>query len=179
MTWTTNRCGTLTEAGPCVLPPEHDGDHAPAGDGSVPADPATVAAARQTTVQLGYVAAVAGVGAVIGSLLPWATAQTGLGSFSVAGTDGDGLITLVVGLAVALLAFPVDRFRGRRLMALLAALGLAAMAVMEVVNVTDRVASSSTDNLRASVGIGLWLTAAAGVVAVAALVMSVRQPTGD
>ena len=64
-------------------------------------------------------------------------------------------------------------------MALLAALGLAAMAVMEVVNVTDRVASSSTDNLRASVGIGLWLTAAAGVVAVAALVMSVRQPTGD
>lgn len=39
--------------------------------------------------------------AVIGSFLPWASLQTIFGSIDVAGTSGDGQITLVIALVVA------------------------------------------------------------------------------
>jgi hypothetical protein len=40
---------------------------------------------------------------VIGSLLQWATVNTGFGSISAHGTDGDGVLTLASGMAVLVL----------------------------------------------------------------------------
>lgn len=48
-------------------------------------------------------AVVAGLLIMLGSVLPWATAHTFFGSLSVAGTDGDGKITLGLGLVIAAL----------------------------------------------------------------------------
>ena len=51
------------------------------------------------------VAMVAAGGVILGSLLPWASISTGFGTISMSGTDGDGVITLLLGsMAVALLA---------------------------------------------------------------------------
>ena len=41
---------------------------------------------------------------LIGSFLPWATVTTVFGTISVAGTNGDGKITLGVGLAIVLVS---------------------------------------------------------------------------
>ncbi|MEA2507734.1 MAG: hypothetical protein QOH48_2352 [Actinomycetota bacterium] len=46
----------------------------------------------------------AGLLIMLGSILPWAPANTIFGSFSVAGTAGDGKITLACGLLIATLA---------------------------------------------------------------------------
>ena len=41
---------------------------------------------------------------VLGSLLPWLTVTTSLGSFSFTGTEGDGSITMALGAGIALMA---------------------------------------------------------------------------
>lgn len=51
------------------------------------------------------IAIVAGVLIVIGSIGPWVTADLGiLGTVSKYGTDGDGMFTLILGLATVVLA---------------------------------------------------------------------------
>ena len=41
----------------------------------------------------------------VGSFLPWATVMSGFGQIDLAGTSGDGILTIVVGAVIALAAF--------------------------------------------------------------------------
>jgi hypothetical protein len=105
-----------------------------------------------------------------GSFLPWARAEAGPFTATKNGIDGDGVLTLVLALAVALLLFLA---RSPKVMAWLI-VGLAGLAtvvaVIDVVDVSNRAkdleASVSSLNVSASVGYGLWMALVGGIVAV-------------
>ncbi len=48
---------------------------------------------------------IAGAAIAIGSLLPWATVTTPFGTIDVAGTHGDGQITVILGIVLLAVAF--------------------------------------------------------------------------
>lgn len=104
----------------------------------------------------------ASVVVVVGALLPWAT----LGFISVAGTEGDGVITLILGLATAALAL-LASVKGSRWPLLVGAVLSVLVVLIAIYDISD---VSST----ASVGSGLWLTLIAGGVAVVAAVLASR-----
>lgn len=58
-----------------------------------------------TERQIAILGIVGGVMVIAGSLLPWATITTGLGTVSVNGTQGDGVFTLGLGAVIALASF--------------------------------------------------------------------------
>ena len=101
----------------------------------------------------------AGVAVVVGSISPWATITTVFGSVSVNGTDGDGKLTLGLGVALCLFALL------RRPAAAFIAAGLTALAGgYDLINIRDKVGEFESDVASASVGWGLWLVVIAGVV---------------
>lgn len=109
---------------------------------------------------------VALVGAIllaVGSLLDWATISTAFGSIGFKGTEGDGVITLAIGLVAAVLFLA----KKSPLLAALASLGClagAAVAVYDIVNVSSRIGEVENEFVKASVGVGLWLCLVGGVV---------------
>lgn len=112
---------------------------------------------------------VGGAVVAIGSFLPWASIATGLGSASIDGITGDGKITVVLGGVIALLGLlaierPVSVARSGAMMLL----GVAAVAfgVWEYSNVQAKVDDVASDVVRASVGTGLYLVIAGGVIAI-------------
>lgn len=99
----------------------------------------------------------------IGSFLPWATVTSVFGSISVAGTEGDGIMTLICGV-IAVIGFALQR----PLLAIIpAAIGLA-IGVIDLTNVSRNLGDIDAEIARASVGIGLWILVAGAVVAVVA-----------
>lgn len=97
------------------------------------------------------------VGLVIGAFLPWAT----VGPFDVAGTDGDGVLTLLIGLVVAALAW--SRKAPRLIIALIVL--AVVIGLYDLVDV-GRVAGGDEELFDVSIGIGLIITVAASIVAV-------------
>jgi hypothetical protein len=108
---------------------------------------------------------------VIGSLGAWAT----FGPFSVAGTSGDGVITLIAGLVAGVLIV-LRRFT---VVTLLAGLVAVATAIYDTATISD----SGNEFFSASVGWGLILADLAAVSliawAVAELVARRRAPQAD
>jgi hypothetical protein len=96
----------------------------------------------------------AGVGIVIGAFLPWVQVL-GIG---VAGTNGDGQITLVLGLVVIVLSLLVKRW--------------AAIAVAILGALCAIIAFADMTNAAAS---GIYLTLAGGLVAAAAGIVAARS----
>ncbi len=97
------------------------------------------------------------VGLVVGAFLPWAT----VGPFDIAGTDGDGVLTLIIGALVAALAWTRKAPR-----AVIVLVGIAVLiGVYDLVDV-GRVAGGDEELFDVSIGIGLIITVAASVVAV-------------
>jgi len=112
-----------------------------------------------------------GAGALaLGSFLPWAE----VGPFSVSGTDGDGVLTLGLGVLIAVVAWPSMQKaigRGRSITASIAA-GLAlVVCVYDVVNVS----SSDNDFIEAEVGIGLWVCTAGAIAVIVGLVLGAKR----
>lgn len=111
------------------------------------------------------------LGVVIGAFLPWAT----VGPFSKAGTDGDGVITLILGLACA--AFGVAALsrarRGYAVTALVAAVLAVVVAIIDIGDVSS--VAEGPLGIEAEVGVGLVLTLVAGLVAVAGCVVAIRS----
>jgi hypothetical protein len=112
---------------------------------------------------------VGGVGLILGSLGPWITARTPFGTISANGTEGDGTITLILGITVVVMSAIPSSNTGLRIAIGLVA-GLAALVgLYELVNINQRaeeIAQVTTIGLNASAGWGVWLTLAGGVVAV-------------
>lgn len=101
-----------------------------------------------------------GAAVLVGSFLPWATAFGGLAEKR--GTEGDGVITLVCGIAMIVLGYLWYRSDNRNWkVAYLVATALA--AVVAVIDIFD---VGGTDGI--SIGYGLWICligAAAGLAA--------------
>ena len=127
-----------------------------------------------------------GLGSVVGAYLPWASVSAGfIDPVNKAGIDGDGRLTLAVGVVVGLLGLtsllrPRDQWPGG-----LALVGAAVIVIIALVNVADlrSVTGPLTPEARAlvdiSVGVGLWLTLVAGLVGVAGGVVSVLPIGGS
>ena len=128
---------------------------------------------RQAAGGLNATAAGVGLAAaliVVGSLLPWVTV-TSIVSINRSGIDGggDGLLTLGMGLVLALVA--VVEFGGQgmrtvsRVLAAVGGLGALGIAVMDGVDVAKRAAEIYGAYATASVGSGLFVVGAGGVMA--------------
>ena len=122
-------------------------------------------------------------GVALGSLLPWAEITAPfVGTVTVAGTDGDGVLTLfgaVITGVLAVVAFGARRSTGALIGALVVALLVAAVAVIDMVDVSDRIGDVEGGDvaIQASIGIGLWivLLGAAAAVVGTALALSSRR----
>jgi hypothetical protein len=116
-------------------------------------------------------AVVGGAFIAIGGFLPWITVVAPLvGTVQRSGVDlGDGIIAILIGVAVAIIGLEAAA-RGGKSSAGLVLVGLGLVAVIgggiEVYLVNDRIRSLDT-SIRdlASVGAGLWLILAGGAIA--------------
>lgn len=136
-------------------------------------------------------ALVASVGVVIGSIGPWATFL----ALSKGGMDGDGIITLILGVLAAAALFGVfnlGRLSGKRTamtwlsgFAIIAGAVGIATALVDIIDVRSRSADVFGTKVAPEVGWGLWvllissttLTATAAVVTVVAVPgKSTRRP---
>lgn len=125
-----------------------------------------------------WVLLVAALAAVIGALLPWAELSVPFGrglSVQVNGTEGDGRITLALGIVVALAA--VLAFLRHYLatwaaiIALFASALLITIAIVDIVDVKRAAGDIRLVFVEVEVGSGLWLTLAAGVAGVCGAVV--------
>lgn len=112
--------------------------------------------------------AVAGGGLVIGSLMPWATVNAGIFTVSKNGIEGDGVITLVLGGVLLLVALVSSVATDRRWMPAIVVSSLAcALVLWELADLWGK---------PVQVGIGLWLSAlAAGAGGVGSLMQRVGR----
>ncbi|MHB9287735.1 hypothetical protein ACKVMT_11945 [Halobacteriales archaeon Cl-PHB] len=121
-----------------------------------------------------------GVAAVVGAVLPWASFM----GQSVSGLDGDGVITLILGIAAA--GVIVVREWGQMDQAGVGVLGLLTLAIggmaySDIGSLASMGGSGSGFSISISPGIGLYLTLLAGILmlAGAALGYSNSQGTGQ
>lgn len=123
----------------------------------------------------------AGVTAVLGSIGPWLTVRTGLGSISLSGTDGggDGNISLILG-ALLVLAGVINLGMVRLpslpesvLYALATAL-LLGVVVLDYQSIQDKITTVSTEYATGNVGWGFFLIGVAAIFCAASVICSWR-----
>ena len=130
--------------------------------------------ARSKWLLLGGTAVVA-----VGSLLPWAIVSAGFMTVSKAGTDGDGVVTLLLALVVgglALFSWKAGLSRRMVITSLVVGLIVLAIGVYDTVDVATTVNETEFVEVRASVGIGLWLTLLGSIAMVAGAIWELRSP---
>lgn len=118
---------------------------------------------------------------LLGSLLPWATVETGFGSISVRGTEGDGVLTLLLALAGGAAAVAV--VMARKPMAAIGGIvagGLAlAIGLFDFIDLA-RATGDSGGLVQAHTGFGLWLVLLGSLAmtgaSIAILVLNKQQP---
>lgn len=110
--------------------------------------------------------------AVLGSFLPWVDVTAPfIGSISVEGTEGDGKLTLALGLAILLGVIDQAAWR---VVGLLAAVGVLGMALYDISDISNAIgdAGEVSDGLvSASVGIGLWAVLVGSLAAIVGIVI--------
>ncbi len=124
---------------------------------------------------------------ILGAPLPWAEVSAPfVGTLTKSGTEGDGVITLILGFALVGLGAPAI-FGGKRLKiglglgALVVAVLVLLVAVVDIVDVQDIVNDIEAEGAvaTASVGIGLWLTAIGGALAFAGAAVALVKRSAD
>ena len=113
---------------------------------------------------------------MVAAFLPWITAATIFGNVSRSGVDGggDGVVTAVLGVVVAVVAFTTRRNEGDRgsgIALVICALIIVGISVYDLFGVNDRINDIDRRYVDASVGIGLYLTIVAGIGGVIAGVL--------
>lgn len=111
----------------------------------------------------------------LGSFLPWAS----LGPFSASGLDGDGVITLVLGVIVLGMGIVWLTAGGKRwlpVVALVSAVLITLVAGYDSMNIST--SEPGPFGAELSVGSGLWLTLLGGIVAATGSVLGLlrRRP---
>jgi hypothetical protein len=108
----------------------------------------------KTTKQIALLSCLA---AIIGSFLPWLSGTTIFGTMNVAGTDGDGVITLVLGLLAAVFLYLGTSHRIIVFASVCLWLGVLVVA-LELNHLRDKIAAAP-DEIVAHVGYGLYICA--------------------
>ena len=153
--------------------------------GPQPASPMAQAVPAQNVTGPRWLVLGGSAGVALGSLLPWAEVTAPfIGTVTVAGTDGDGVLTLfgaVVTALLALVGFGARRSRGALIGALVVALLVAAVAVIDMVDVTGRIADAEDGDvvIQASIGIGLWVVLLGALAAIVGTVMALSSRRGS
>ena len=117
--------------------------------------------------------------AIVAAFLPWITATAAfVGSVSRNGLDGDGQITIVLGVAAVVLAVVALRGHSAPLAALVIVAGLGALiaviGVIDYVDAKNRIGDLTAEErqlIAISIGVGLYLTIAAGIAVVVGAVL--------
>lgn len=123
-------------------------------------------AKRRVNKTVAILAVVAAAIAAIGSVLPWAKAESDFGSASNNGLDVDGKLTIVLAIAIGAMLV-VAATRGAVWPAITGIPVFALIALIGVIDVAD-VNNRGNDfggfgGLDITVGIGLWIVLAAGI----------------
>lgn len=109
---------------------------------------------------------------VVGAFLPWVT----WGSFSKAGTEGDGSITLVLAVATAALG-TFGLMKASRKMTIGAIVAAALVVLIAVIDMVD-VGSEVVFGVTFEIGIGLYMTLVGGIGALVGAALGLRsRPT--
>lgn len=121
--------------------------------------------------------AITGVGAlavVIGSFLPWATVRVFGTSVSKVGTEGDGKITLILGIA-AMVALGIRKY-GPALSGLVLLLS-SCVAVYDIADTSRRAGdiNGMSSAVHVSIGIGLWTVAVGSIGGLLAALTLARE----
>jgi hypothetical protein len=160
--------------------PQHAGPGGPAapayGYAGYPYGPPP-AAGRVSDASLGWVLLGAGVLAFIGAVLPWAT----VGPISVAGTSGDGALTLFFGMVIGAMGLVIGLRQGRLWASILATVFSGFMtltAVIDIAHISTFTNRFEGLDINVRVGAGLWLTLVAGVGSLVCAVLAIikRRP---
>jgi hypothetical protein len=151
----------------------------PAETPPVPRVPALSAAGGITDASTAVKTLVfAGVAAlVVGSFLPWVKASAGVFTATRNGTDGDGILTLILAGLVALL-FTLVRSRATAAGLVMIFGGLAAIITFyDLANISKKAndLASTSSGVSASVGVGLIVAAAASVAVVLGGILGYRE----
>jgi Protein of unknown function (DUF2510) len=114
----------------------------------------------------------------VGSLLPWVKASAGIFSVTKNGTDGDGVITIVIAGLVALLYLVIKQRPATEWVALSLGGVAAAVAIYDIVDVSNRAHDLSASNsaVSASVGIGLIIAAVGAVAIIIGGIIGIKEP---
>jgi hypothetical protein len=161
----------LTPAAPTVAPP--------------PTAPTATTPPQSATTSNGWsrgtiVLCVGAVALGVGSIAPWAKASAGIFSRSVNGTEGDGVITIVLAVVILLIALATSTATARRgllALALLCALGAGFVGIYDTVNVNDAAkrAEDASSFVNATVGWGLYVVIAGAALAAFGVAMRLGE----
>lgn len=121
---------------------------------------------------------VGSIGLVLGAAMPWATLRSVFGTINITGLHGDGVFSGGIGLLLLVIALvragqPGQRYSVSVGIIAVIALLLVAYTIWSVSNV------STGAFARGDVGLGLWLSVAAAVVATAGGFSRTRITPGD
>ena len=106
-----------------------------------------------------YVALVGGIVMIDGSLLPWVSPSSMFGT-NKNGIQGDGIYTLICGVAVILASIVAREKPGKRCSVLAALFGIfgGILAVFSLVNFDAAARTINRESVFAAVGIGIYVT---------------------
>jgi hypothetical protein len=134
----------------------------------------------------GVVAIIGAAVLAVGSLLPWAEVNAGLLERKVNGTEGDGVITLVIAILVGLVAalglLKREVAGAAVTVVLLGGVAAGGVAIYDTANVSDAAkrAEDISSLVTAKVGGGLYVCiVGAVVVVVGALLANAKKARGD
>jgi hypothetical protein len=120
-----------------------------------------------------------GAGALaIGSLLPWVKASVGLFTVTRNGTDGDGVITLIIAGLAALLYLVIKPRPAAEWVAVALGGVAGAIAVYDIADVANRAQelAASDSTVSASIGFGLIVAAIGAAAVVVGGIIGINEP---
>ena len=130
----------------------------------------------QRRLQAANLVLASGIVTAVAAFLPWARVTLFLGTVDVAGTDGDGKLTLVLGGAIAVCGLVMRNGTNATLLAVLTGLVVLGTGIYDWATLD----SGEGEEIGASVssGVGLWLTVLGGAGSVLAAFMYGRAGEG-
>jgi hypothetical protein len=111
-----------------------------------------------------YIALVGALLVAAGSFLPWVSINSLFGTISKNGIEGDGQITLALGVMMGIGLLERWKKAGRALVVGIIAIVVILVGVYEYTSVTERMAEVDSDFVSASVGVGLYMVIAGGAL---------------
>jgi hypothetical protein len=107
--------------------------------------------------------------AIVGSILPWARVEGNIVSLSKSGTQGDGALTMIAGIIILVmgaLMLVLESYGIAVILSVLGGLGCAAVAVIDLVDLSARISGISNDYLTVKAGEGIYMVLVAGIIVV-------------